>query len=223
VVEGVAADGRSAQPTLVIISPQALLAETLGAQLATADGWSVKVLDAHHPDLLNASRLAAPVLILLDLDDQVVPGMSLLSQLVDGFLNVGLLVLCEGGAETVSEAIERGARGCLTYAASIDDIREAVNAVISGRTVVPPADLTALIEGLHAAPTESQPARFRSLSERELDVLRRLTAGESTSVIAAELGIGVPTARKHIQNILVKLGVHSKLQAAACAVRHGIS
>jgi two-component system, NarL family, nitrate/nitrite response regulator NarL len=223
VVDGVVAtDRQSARPTLVVISAQALLAETLGAQLAASGGWSVKVLDAHHPDLLHTVRLADATVILLDVDDLVVPGMRLLSQLVEALPSVGVLVLCEAASETVSEAIERGARGCLTYAASIDDIRDAIDAVVSGRTVVPPADLTALIEGLHAAPAENQPARFPALSQRELEVLRHLTAGESTRVIASELGIGVPTVRKHIQNILSKLGVHSKLQAAASAVRHGI-
>ena len=60
------------------------------------------------------------------------------------------------------------------------------------------------------------------LSEREQQVLRLLTSGEGTSSIAKELTISKTTARNHIQNILAKLGVHTRLEAVAHALRHRI-
>lgn len=62
----------------------------------------------------------------------------------------------------------------------------------------------------------------RLLTGREGDVLARLVQGQSTSKIAADMGITLNTARTHVQNILNKLGVHSRVEAAALAVRTGL-
>jgi DNA-binding CsgD family transcriptional regulator len=60
------------------------------------------------------------------------------------------------------------------------------------------------------------------LTRREREVLVRLTAGASTDEIALDLAISKHTVRTHVQNLLAKLGVHSKLEASAYAVRHGL-
>ena len=60
------------------------------------------------------------------------------------------------------------------------------------------------------------------LTPREVEVLEVLATGQSNSGIARELGISVNTVRNHVQNILTKLGVHSKLEALSVAVREGI-
>jgi len=60
------------------------------------------------------------------------------------------------------------------------------------------------------------------LTRRESEVLVRLTAGSSTADIARSLAISKHTVRTHVQNLLAKLGVHSKLEASAYAVRHGL-
>jgi DNA-binding NarL/FixJ family response regulator len=58
------------------------------------------------------------------------------------------------------------------------------------------------------------------LTRRELEILRRLAGGASTQTMAAELHVSPATVRNHVQNILAKLGVHSRLEAAAYATRH---
>ncbi|HVD27795.1 MAG TPA: LuxR C-terminal-related transcriptional regulator, partial [Mycobacteriales bacterium] len=63
----------------------------------------------------------------------------------------------------------------------------------------------------------------RHLTRREREVLVMLVNGEATVAIAAKMGIREPTARSHIQNLLAKLGVHSRLEAVALAVRSGLS
>lgn len=214
-------DESGQRPTLLFVSRQHLLAESLGAQLASSGSWTVKVLDEDHPHLLEACRTADPALVILDIDDQLIPGMAMLSNIISALPRARVLVMGDIEPDLVAEAIDRGARGCLTYAASIDEVHDALEAVSAGQTVVPAADLTHLIEGLHHHPQPATPDEPR-LSRRELDILRRLTAGQSTGAIALELGISVPTVRKHTQNILAKLGVHSKLQAAAYAVRRGL-
>jgi two-component system NarL family response regulator len=75
-----------------------------------------------------------------------------------------------------------------------------------------------LIQGEPAAPAEGTP--LPELTRREIEILRRLTGGASTRTMAAELHVSPATVRNHVQNILAKLGVHSRLEAAAYATRH---
>lgn len=204
---------------LLLISGQALLAESLGARLADLDGWLVTVVDAHRADLLELCRRADVDLILLDAGDRDNSQTVVLSRLVQASPSIGVLVLGDLDAEMVADAMERGARGCLTYDASIDEVREAVRRAVSGDEVVPVAGIRALIDRLHR---EAEPTPGESLSRREREILKRLAAGDNAGRIASDLGISVQTVRKHIQNTLGKLGVHSQLEAAAYAVRNGI-
>jgi two-component system nitrate/nitrite response regulator NarL len=205
---------------LLLVSGQALLAETLGARLADVDGWAVDVVDAHRPDLLDVCRRTAPDLIVFDAGDRGNRQTGVLARLVDAVPAAAVLVLGDLDADAVADAIELGARGCLTYDASIDEVRDAVRRAATGDEVVPVPGIAALIERLQRANGESTPGE--SLSRRERDILRRLAAGDNAARIAADLDISVQTVRKHIQNMLGKLGVHSQLEAAAYAVRHGI-
>lgn len=66
------------------------------------------------------------------------------------------------------------------------------------------------------------PGLARSLTPREHEVLARLVQGESTSAMARSMGVRLSTARSHIDSVLIKLGVHSRLEAIALAVREGI-
>ena len=63
--------------------------------------------------------------------------------------------------------------------------------------------------------------RLSRLTPRELEILQRLAEGQAPDQIAAELGMSKHTLRTHTQNVLTKLGVHSKLEAIVVAIRHG--
>jgi len=204
---------------LLLISGQALLAESLGSRLADLDGWAVTVVDAHRPDLLEICRRVEADLIVLDAGDRDNSQTVVIARLVQALPRSGVLVLGDLDADDVAEAMEQGARGCLTYDASIDDVRDAVRRAVSGDEVVGVAGITALIERLHR---QDEPVPGETLSRREREILCRLAAGDNASRIATDLGISVQTVRKHIQNTLGKLGVHSQLEAAAYAVRNGI-
>ena len=70
---------------------------------------------------------------------------------------------------------------------------------------------------------EPDPAQLEELSPRELDVLRLIARGMENSEIAHELGISPRTAKNHVSNILAKLGLTGRVQAAIYAVRRGLS
>lgn len=115
-------------------------------------------------------------------------------------------------------AIESGAAGFLSKSASIDELVQAIRAAAAGEVLVSPALLARLLPRL----SRDRLGVGTELTPREVEVLEVLSGGLSNADIAAELGISVNTVRNHVQNILSKLSVHSKLEALAVAVREGI-
>lgn len=123
-----------------------------------------------------------------------------------------------------AQALAHGARGCLTADSSLTDLVDAVVAVAGGATVAP-RQVAGAVRGLpdsRSAASSWPDALLGYLTPRELDILRRLAGGQSTQQIAAGLGITRQTTRTHVQNVLTKLGLPSRLAAAAFAVRHGV-
>lgn len=114
----------------------------------------------------------------------------------------------------VRAAIEAGARGFLRKDEGLRTILEAVDKVAAGQLVVDSALLRPL-------PATGQPLAS-PLTPREREVLERMVRGESTKSMAEAMDVSYSTARTHTQNLLSKLGVHSQVQAAAFAVRHGL-
>jgi len=212
-------DPDSDRRTLLFVTHQPLLAETLAYLFASDSSWDVRVLTDDHPDLPSACRALNPSVVVVDVDSDVVPGLTLLGNIRLAVPQAGVVVIGDSSPGLV-EAIGFGAHAYLTYDASIEALRDAVDAARAGRTTIDALELGALLGDLRRVQPD-EPAR-PPLSSREAEILRRLAAGESTESIADALGIRVATARKHIQNILKKLGVHSKLQAAAYAVKAGL-
>jgi DNA-binding NarL/FixJ family response regulator len=163
-----------------------------------------------------------------------------------------VLLLAEDARLAPSSRPEPGGPAGMTRAASAQELAEAIRAVAAGFQVVaadPPAPMPArqaspppsvagaperegspaaagAAEAVHspARPTRDDHAELllRSLSERERQVLAMLARGWSNRRIAEACFLSLNTVRTHVQNVLVKLGVHSKLEAAALAVRQGL-
>jgi DNA-binding NarL/FixJ family response regulator len=115
-------------------------------------------------------------------------------------------------------ALENGASGFLSKSATVDDLVQAIRAAAAGEVLVSPALLARLLPRLR----REQSGAVGALTPREVEVLGLLAHGLTNSGIADQLGISVNTVRNHMQNVLAKLGVHSKLEALAVAVREGI-
>lgn len=205
--------------TLLFATRQRLLADCL-SMLFTSDGtWSVQVVGVDHPDLLEICRAADPSVVVVDIDAEALPVTDLVANVVAGLPRAGVVVL-GGTVETIAATISAGARACLTYQATPEEVLDSVEAAYAGRTVVDADDLAVMLRRMQQR-TEPKTASS-GLSRREVEILQALAAGRSPEEIAAALGIRVATVRKHIQNVFRKVGVHSMLQAAAYAARAGL-
>ena len=140
------------------------------------------------------------------------------------FARVVMLTAVEDD-ETVYESIQAGADGYLTKDRAAEEVVGTVRAARAGEMLLPRSVIMAIARRLaetrdHDRDAASTPDE--RLTPRELEVLRALTEGLSTPEICASLAITPNTLRTHVQNIMGKLHVHSKLGAVAFALRHGL-
>ncbi|HYU48833.1 MAG TPA: response regulator transcription factor [Candidatus Limnocylindria bacterium] len=123
--------------------------------------------------------------------------------------------------ETILESIQAGADGYLTKDRAVDEVVNAVRSAHAGETLLPRSVILGIAQRVAEARDRGTERRqVEPLTARELEVLRALTDGLSTPEICERLFIAPNTLRTHVQNIMGKLRVHSKLEAVAFALRH---
>jgi len=118
--------------------------------------------------------------------------------------------------EKVIGAVRAGAIGYLLKDTEADDLRRAIKAAANGQVQLSPKAAARLMREVRA------PDSPEALTERETDVLRLLAQGKSNKEIAHQLSLSEKTVKTHVSNILAKLGVPSRTQAALYAVRIGL-
>jgi len=129
-----------------------------------------------------------------------------------------VLVTAVEDEQVLLSAIEAGCAGFVTKTADISELREAVHKAAAGEALIAPAVLRRLLARIARSETQ----RGKNLTAREREVLSLLVEGLTNADIAEQLFVSVYTVRNHVQSILVKLDAHSKLEAAAIAVREGV-
>jgi DNA-binding NarL/FixJ family response regulator len=123
--------------------------------------------------------------------------------------------------ETLLESIQAGADGYLTKDQALEDVVRTVRAAYAGATLLPRSVIVTIARRVaEARDRNAERMPIEQLTPRELEVLRALTEGLSTPEICERLFITPNTLRTHVQNIMGKLRVHSKLEAVAFALRH---
>ena len=136
-----------------------------------------------------------------------------------------VLVLTDEEDQTaLVESVEAGANGYLTKDCPLAELIDATRAIHRGETLIPGRMLGTLLARLIRKGREQDEAfkRTSRLTKRERSVLALLADGADNDGIAQALVISPQTARTHIQNVLTKLGVHSRLEAAAFVRQNGI-
>jgi two-component system, NarL family, nitrate/nitrite response regulator NarL len=131
-----------------------------------------------------------------------------------------VLVLSGLGDEAVwSAAMKIGAAGFLWKNQDLGQIAAALGVITAGGVV---SDPTVPSRMSSHTPRQPRPTRLYLLTPREKEVLRRIVDGQSTGQMASEMRIATDTLRTYVKNVLIKLGAHSRLQAAALATREDL-
>ncbi|WP_291270250.1 response regulator transcription factor [Geothrix sp.] len=164
-------------------------------------------------EAVTAWRTLKPTVTIMDLQ---LPGQSGVEAIIairreDPEARVLVLTTFDGDAD-IQRALEAGARGYLLKSVRRATLIEAVRAVASGQRYLPPATAARLVEAMEA----------ERLTPRELDVLRLLALGQRNREIAENLGLAEPTVKIHVNNLLRKLQVKDRTEAAVVALRRGL-
>lgn len=136
-------------------------------------------------------------------------------------------VLClgrPGDLRFLEQALRAGSHGFVTRGSPVSELVRTVRAVDRGEMVIPPAMLAGVVERLLGTDEIREDAikRISRLTQRERHVLAFLSRGATNTSVASALFISPLTARTHIQNVLRKLGVHSRLEAAMFVAQNDI-
>jgi DNA-binding NarL/FixJ family response regulator len=125
----------------------------------------------------------------------------------------------------VLEALRAGACGYLLKEAVIDDIVRGIRAVAMGQFIASPRVARSLAAAAEDAAGRAERTRYATsaLTERELGILRLIAAGKGNGDIGQELHISPSTVKHHVGDILEKLSVENRVQAAVYAVRNGLA
>jgi len=124
----------------------------------------------------------------------------------------------------VYEALRRGASGFLLKDCSPDQLVHAVRVIAAGEALLDPSLVRRLIAEYVArpAPVTGRPPRLAALTDRELDVLRRLACGLSNAEIARQLHLSAATVKTHVAHVLAKLDARDRVQAVIAAYETGL-
>jgi two-component system, NarL family, nitrate/nitrite response regulator NarL len=203
---------------LLLCDDHLLFLDVLGPALE-AQSHTVEVATTIEDALVLAGR-RRPDLCVMDMRfprASGIDGVRRLRQLYDD-VKIVMLTAVDDPAE-LGEALAAGAVGLAYKARPLEETVRTLERVSGGEAVIDARVLHGLV-GERAVSPEERLASF--LTAREREVLGCLVQGLSTGEIASLMGVSHSTARTHIQSILSKLGVHSRLEAAAFAVRHHI-
>ena len=116
-------------------------------------------------------------------------------------------------------AIEAGCAGFLTKSRALDDLEDAVRAVAEGESLIGASMLARVLASVRS---DGRVSSRPELSPREFEILQLTARALTNPQIAETLHLSVKTVRNHLQNILWKLGSHSKLEAVTVATRRGL-
>jgi DNA-binding NarL/FixJ family response regulator len=166
------------------------------------------------------SQEGLPNVVLMDLKMAAPDGIASIREIRARYRDIEVVALTSFGEEArVHAALDAGAAGYLLKDAEAQEVAAAIRAAHHGELQLDPAIARGLMQRLRAVPRDDPTA---AMTARELEVLRVVGAGKANKEIAAQLGISERTARTHVSNILSKLGLHSRTQAALWAVREGL-
>ncbi|MBE9389798.1 response regulator transcription factor [Vagococcus salmoninarum] len=161
-----------------------------------------------------------PDIILMDLVMDVMDGIESTKAILKDWKQAKIIIVTSFiDDEKVYPAIEAGAAGYLLKTSTASEIANAIRATHRGETVLEPEVTGKMMERMTR---KNEPVLHEDLTNRENEILLLISEGKSNQEIADELFITLKTVKTHVSNILSKLDVEDRTQAAIYAFKHGI-
>ncbi len=165
-----------------------------------------------------------PDVVVMDLSMPGMSGVEAIRQMAAIAPLARVLVLTSSHEDAdVVDAVMSGACGYLVKDSSIDDLLAGIRAAANGESLISPAIAAKVLQLIRTGGTRPEEPTLSMLTDREMQVLKLIAGGQDNAQIAAELHISPKTVKNHISNILMKLQIENRIQAAVLAVRSGLA
>ncbi len=207
---------------IMIADDQSIVRKGIRALLSTEPGMEVVAETRNGVETIAQAEALQPDVILMDLVMPELNGIEATRQITERYPAIRILILTSFGTDDkVFPAIKAGALGYLLKDSEPEELVQAIRQVYHGESSLHPTIARKVLREL-AHPAERIPA-VEPLTEREVEVLRQVAQGLSNRDIAEHLVINEATVRTHVSNILSKLHLASRTQAALYALREGLA
>ena len=198
---------------VLVVEDHHVVRQGLVALLNVVDGLEVVGEAADGVEAIAQYRKHQPDIALIDLRLPRLSGVDVIERIRMETPHARFIVLTTyDGDEDIYRALQAGARAYLLKGMTSEELIAAIGAVHAGKSHIPPAIAQRLAERMGT----------EELTPREFDVLEQIVRGLSNKDIATELEISEATVKTHINNLLSKLGVTDRTQAATAALQRGI-
>jgi DNA-binding NarL/FixJ family response regulator len=217
-------DADEARISVIIVDDHRAFGEALAVALDKEDDLEVVVVAVDGESAAEEAEVRQPDVVLVDLQMPGIDGLETSRRIRAVSKETAVVVLTGSDDElALGRAIQAGAHGFLRKTAAVQDLAEAVRAAHRGEALNAHDEVEFALRRLRRlrARDDDIDQRFDRLTRRELQILQLLAESKTPDEISAELAVSRNTLRTHIQNILMKLGVHSKLDAIVAAIRLG--
>jgi two-component system NarL family response regulator len=198
---------------IIVIDDQAVVRQGFVSLISTVPDMEIVAAGSNGREAVELFRQHQPDITLIDLRMPVMSGVEAIAEIRREFPGARIIVLTTyDGDEDIYRSIQAGAQGYLLKDMFFEELESAIRKVHGGARLIPGS----VAERLAARMSSTE------LTSRELEVLKQIVDGKSNKEIANELSISEATVKSHINNILSKLGVSDRTQAATRALQRGI-
>ena len=197
---------------ILTVDDHLLLREGIAAVIHGEEDMTLVGEAANGHEAIEKFKVHHPDITLMDIQMPDMNGIDAIHAIRNEFQNARIIVLTTYHGDALARrALEAGAAGYLLKSMLRKELLETIRAVHAGRRRIPPEIANELAE--HFAQD--------ALTDREIQILRKVSAGSSNKIIAAELSISEATVKAHMKNILSKLGASDRTHAVTMAMKRG--
>jgi len=198
---------------ILVVEDHPIVRQGLIALLSVVEGVEVVGEAADGVEAVRQFDLTHPDVTLVDLRLPKMSGVEVIQRVRAKHAQSRFIVLTTyDGDEDIYRALQAGARAYLLKGMTVEALISAIRSVHAGKSIIPPAIAQKLAERMAT----------EQLTQREQDVLEQIVRGKSNKEIGAALEISEATVKTHINNLLGKLGVEDRTQAATAAIQRGL-
>jgi DNA-binding NarL/FixJ family response regulator len=198
---------------ILVVEDHQIVRQGLVALLSVVEGVEVVGQAADGVEAVSEFESRHPDVTLIDLRLPKMSGVEVIQRVRANHANARFIVLTTyDGDEDIYRALQAGARGYLLKGMTVEVLISTIRSVHAGKSCIPPVIAQKLAERMAT----------EQLTQREQDVLEQIVRGKSNKEIGVVLEISEATVKTHINNLLGKLGVEDRTQAATAAIQRGL-